>query len=191
MPVFACRRSIGRPSSHSVDNDRTVDTMAVSCVLSEEGRRSVVRPNSDESVITAKPPTAARRIPLDAPADVAREERLGAGDSEIGALIHRQTAHATGDERCDRMTSRGRQHNIAVVGQAVGCLQVRGSVPKVEVLGNSGRATNLTFDADEPVDVVRHGATVRVVPEFRTLPLRGEERRTSRDDRDFDGPRTC
>src|SRR5262249_38287059 len=99
-------------SPHGVDDDRSVDTMPVPRVLTEEIRSAVLGAHGDEPVVAAQSPAAVGCEPFHAAADVAGEKRLCVVDAELQAVEHRQATNATGHERYDRVTS-GVEHDVA------------------------------------------------------------------------------
>src|SRR5205814_2503271 len=56
-------------SPHGVDDHGAVNAMSVPRFLTEERRRVVIGPHTNESIIAAKAPAAVRRVPLEAAAN--------------------------------------------------------------------------------------------------------------------------
>src|SRR5687768_11691974 len=99
-----------------------INPVAVSLFLAEERRRVVLRVHRDEAVVATQAPAA--RMPGDAAAEVAGQERLGVVDRQRPPLEHRQTAHTTGEVRHDRRSIRRRDNEVGAVVQQVGRLLI-------------------------------------------------------------------
>src|SRR5438067_727214 len=70
-------------------------SMTILRLLAEERRRAVVRSYGEEAIVAAKTPAAIWCVPLQSAANVARQEGLRAGDAELRAIVHRQSADAS------------------------------------------------------------------------------------------------
>src|SRR5262245_2334228 len=98
------RAALLRASASCVDDHGSVDAVHVAGVVSEKGRRVVLRPVSGEPIVATQAPPIVRCIPSDPTTDVAGEERLVVPDAELRPLEHRQTAHPAGGVRNNHVT---------------------------------------------------------------------------------------
>src|SRR5262249_47012820 len=167
-----------------VDQYGAVDAIAVPIIVAKEVRRAVLRFDHLETVVAAKSPTSIRRVPLDAAAEVAREERLGVENAQNLTAVQRVPADAARAVRNEGM-ARPIHDDIARVVEHVRCLFMCGD-EWTEALREAERSGDFALDAEKWGEVVRQRATGIVVVKIGVRSLRIDPRRASRNDRDFD-----
>ncbi len=160
--------------------------MSVPRFLTEEGRCVVFGPHANESIIAAKAPATVRRVPLEAAANVARQERFGVGHAETGLLEHRETSDSAGDVWHHRRPGWRRHHEVAGVVQLIGPLLIAREPAKLKILRNAQRPSDFALNPDDPIDVVREGGAKVVIAEARPLGSACIEGPPAWNDGDFD-----
>src|SRR5207237_8665159 len=163
VSITNIRLAIDLSLPSNVQQHAAVDAMPIPRLLPEERGRVVFLLHGDEAVVAAQSP--ASRVPVDAAANVAREERLVVRDAERFLLEHAQAADAARHVRNDGRFVRRGDHEVAAVVQKIRRLQIRNAAGQRQVLRDAERAADLALDADEPVEVDRDRAAEPVVAE--------------------------
>src|SRR5688572_184442 len=136
MPIIRFHISASSPLRPrllgDVEDHTAIHAMPVPPLLSPELRRVVLRLDGDETVVTTQSPAA--RVPLDAAADVAREECFRADDPERRPLEQAQPSDAAGHVRDDRAPVHRVDDEVAAVVEKVRRLEIRAPAAELEFL---------------------------------------------------------
>src|SRR6266542_4143492 len=139
-------------SATGIQNQPGIHAVAVPRLSAEERGRIVLGPNRDKAIVAADAPPP--RVPRDAAADIAGQERFGIRD-------------AAGEVRHDGAVVGRGYYEVAAVVQKMRRRAIRGDAGELQVLRYTERAAHLSLDTDVVVQVDRNARAGVVVSEAR------------------------